>query len=106
MNGNNFRITTDYILELLDVLSGNYYTVWLCGQAGAVQLRVALEPDETGVALEIDPRFFPSGNENSNYRVKQGLLQLLNVDTGLFHTIFITGVGNSIAISISQEGEN
>lgn len=102
---NNFRITTDYIFELFDEISEQFYEIWVSGQDGFAQLRFAENPDTTGVALDIDPRNFPLGNDNSNYRVKYGMLQILNVDTNKFHTIFINGIGNSIEISISQIGE-
>lgn len=105
MANNNFRITTDYIFELLDTISEQYYKVWVVGQDGVAQLRLADNPDTTSVAIDIDPRNFPLGNDNSNYRVKYGVFQIYNVDTNKYHTIFINRTENRIDVSISQIGE-
>lgn len=101
----NFRITTDYIFELYDVKTNKFYKVWVAGEDGHAQLRKDVNPDEDGVALDIDPRVFPSGNIGSNYRVKNNILQIYNVDTHKYHSIFISGNRQRTAISILPNGE-
>ena len=102
----NFRITTDYIFELYDTNTGEFYQCWIGGEDGAAAIKIASVPDTEGVAIEITAKYIPDGNENSNYRIISSVLQIYNVDTQKYHTIFITGNEKRTAFSISPNGYN
>lgn len=102
----NFRITTDYIFELYDTNTGKFYKCWIEGEDGAAAIKIASVPDTEGVAIEITAKCIPDGNENSNYRITSSVLQIYNVDTQKYHTIFITGNEKRTAFSISPNGYN
>lgn len=101
----NFRITTDYIFELYDVDTNSYYSCWVEGQDGSAAIKISQVADTSGVAIEITSSNIPDGNESSNYRIKSGILQIYNIDTKKYHTIFIIGDSSRTAVSISQIGE-
>ena len=104
-NNSNFRITTDYIFELYDVDTDSYYSCWVEGQDGYAVIKISEVADTSGVAIEITSNNIPDGTDSSNYRTKSGMLQIYNVDTKKYHTIFITGDSSRTAVSISQTGE-
>lgn len=102
----NFRVTTAYIFELLNVTDNNFYQIWAQGQDGKVKIRVATSPDLDGVALEFEIDSFPVGGPNSNYRINtDNVFQLYNVTTNLYYTIFIGGTKENPSLDIAQEGE-
>lgn len=101
----NFRITTDYILELFDVSTNNYFKIWIAGNDGSAALKIDSIADTTSVALNITTKAIPNGNENSNYRVVSSLLQIYNVDTAKWHTIFTVESEDRTAFAIIPTGE-
>lgn len=106
----NFRVTTEYILELLNVSDGNFYSLFVSGSDGAVKLEIADSPDVDSEELEWNYILFqlpePPAGSNSNYRKKDdGTLQLFNTTTAKWHTIFIGGTKNNPQLSVAAEGE-
>lgn len=104
LDDSNFRITTDYAFELINVDDGNFYKVLI---AGADYPSVVLEstPDLTGTRLDFASNDFPSGGFD-NYRVNDiGYFQLKNMETGLWHSICIGGTSESPAIMVESIGQ-
>lgn len=98
----NCRITTDLTFEVFDVSLLQWYPIYIKGKFQPA-LVLGDEPDLTGEALIINKDNFVTVGAK-NYRVSGGNLQILNVDTGLWHTIFI-GDPDNPKISISQVGQ-
>lgn len=95
LDNSNFRITTSYIFELLNVTDQNFYMLWCVGAGNSVSVKVSTQPDVISEALQFDIDNFPNGNIDSNYRFnKFGIFQLYNVDTELWHSIYIVKSGN------------
>lgn len=94
----NFRITTDYVLELLNVSTGKYHSIWIKTIDGKNSFYISDMADTTSKELEYDYSYgvLPSPPKNistSNYRIgNQGILELLNPKTGLYYKIGITGL--------------
>lgn len=106
----NFRVTTEYILELLNVSDGNFYSLFVSGSDGAAKLEIADSPDVDSEELEWNYILFqlpePPVGSNSNYRKKDDqTLQIYNITTAKWHTLFIGGTKNNPQLSIAQEGE-
>ena len=104
----NFRITqTDYIFELFNPLDEKYYKAWVSGSIGTPVLCLATSPDLDGVAIEFDKGDVPEGGlSSSNYRITvNNVFQLKNVDTGLWHTLYINGEAGHVAFAIALTGE-
>lgn len=109
----NFRVTTDYQLEIADSSSTtNYYLIWVKGTAmDLTRLMIATTPDTTSVALvyPFSSRQLPTPPAtaaNANYRLKEeSILQILNVDTNLWHTLYINNNESNPTLSVAQEGE-
>lgn len=106
----NFRVTTEYILELLNVSDGNFYSFFASGVDGNVKLNIACAPDISSQELDWNYILFqlpePPVGSNSNYRKKDDqTLQIYNITTAKWHTLFIGGTKNNPQLSIAQEGE-
>lgn len=103
----NCRITTDLIFEMFDVSLEQWFPVYIKG-LNQPKLCLGDEPDLTGVPLKINPNNFTTVGAK-NYRVSGGYFQILNVDTNMWHTIWVEAdeeSGNSNPkISISQIGQ-
>lgn len=107
----NFRVTTNYVLELLNITDGNFYSFFASGADGAAKLKISSDPDLGSEELEWNYILYqlpePPSGVNSNYRKKDdGTLQIYNTQTGKWHTLFIGGQKNNPQLSISQEGED
>lgn len=106
LDNSNFRITTDYIFELLNVTDSSFYKIWASGGDGYARITIANVPDTTSVRLNFRIDNFPDGNDNSNYRIKSsGEFQLYNVDTGLWHSVWVGGTKANPTLELLQEGE-
>lgn len=106
---NNFRVTTNYILELLNTDDDLYYQFWVAGQDGKAQLVIASTPDTASEEIDwdysIDQLPIPPDGEEQNYRIESQILQIYNVDTTKWHTLYITGEDGNPSLSISEDGE-
>jgi hypothetical protein len=92
----NFRITTDYVLEIYNSDTESYYPIWVGETDGKAYIEVSSEADTTSSELFWDyvnnqlPNPSESEQETSNYRITEvQALQLLNPTTGKYHTINI-----------------
>lgn len=107
----NFRITTDYILQIFNVTTQGFHTIWVAGEDGKATLQSAKNADSTSTELDWDYQVFqlpdpPLDSTTTNYRkTNNNVLQLLNVDTKKWHTLFISGNKNNPKFSISKQGE-
>ena len=105
----NFRVTSAYILELLNTDDNQYYQFWASGQDGKARINVASVPDTTTAVLDWDYAAFqlpiPPEEEEQNYRIIGQTLQIYNVDTTKWHTLYISGEQGNPALSISMDGE-
>ena len=110
MANKNFRITTDYVFEIINVYDNNYYPVWISG-AVVPTLVVASSPDTTSTELNWDyvVDFIPtppeSASETTNYYIDYSQkLYLINVDTGKWHLVSIEGDEDNPQLLISTQG--
>ena len=46
----NFRITTDYVLQIFNVTTQEYHTIWMGELNGEKYIEVSPEPDTTSMA--------------------------------------------------------
>lgn len=107
----NFRITTNYVFQVINVYDNNYYTVWISGVDNPV-LNIASTPDTTSTALDWDyvVDFLPippaSASDTTNYQVDYAQqFYIINVDTGKWHLISIDGTESNPTLLISSEGK-
>ena len=108
----NFRITTSYVFEIFNTDTGLFHQVWIEGEEGKAKIALAKEGDTSQEVLDWDfakdqiPNVPIEFSEFSNDRVNDdNELQLLNVTTEKFHTLYIGGDADKPTLSISQEGE-
>ena len=105
-DNSNFRVTTDYVFELINVTDNNFYPIWVKGPVGHPQLTVSSTPDTTSEALEFAIDNFPSGGPNGNYRINDdNVFQLYNITTDLFHSVYIGGTKENPTLVLAEEGE-
>lgn len=104
----NFRITTDYILQIFNVTTQGYHTIWMGELNGEKYIEVSPEPDTTSIALEWDfiINQFPSPSDfkatTSNYTISDGgVLQLLNPNTNQYYSIDIVFSKNNPIFNIN-----
>lgn len=110
MANKNFRITTNYVFEVINVYDNQYYPVWLSG-AVSPTLVLASNPDTTSTELDWDyvVDFLPippeSAEDTTNYYIDYSQqFYLLNVDTGKWHLVSIDGSASNPTLLISEEG--
>lgn len=105
--GENIRITTDYVFEVLNVDNGGFYPIWIKGDEGTLQIAWFDTPDTTGVAMELPNGQIPAGTGNSNYRIdSNGNFQLYNVDNEKWYNVWVKGeLGKPPQFLIYEEGE-
>ena len=89
------------MFEIYDLKLNKWFPVYIKGVIEP-KLSMSKEPDETGVAMKIEPENIIT-NGAKNYRCKGNFFQLLNIDTNLYHTIWIEDSPNP-KISISKKG--
>ena len=100
----NCRITTDLVFEIFDVKLNKWFPIFVRGNENP-KISMDDKPDETGIAMKIEAdNFITIGAKN--YRVNSSYFQLLNVDTGKYHTIWVDETDeNNPTISISKQGD-
>lgn len=107
----NFRVTTEFVLQLFNVTTQSYHSIWVSGQDGSATLNSSEYGDSTSEALEWDYQVYqlpdpPLNSTSTNYRKNNNnVLQLLNVDTNKWHTLFISGGINNPTFSIAKIGD-
>lgn len=108
----NFRITTDYILQIFNDTTQSYHSIWIGERNGKYCIEVAADSDTTSVALDWNyanqqlPNPSKEQQATSNYRITEfQSLQLLNPTSGKYHTINITFSKNNPLFNVG-EGED
>lgn len=111
----NFRITTDYVLELYCVDDGLFHKIWIEQNGeGNSALFVATDADTTSKEIE-DWNYikyqFPSPPESAkdttNYNIDYNqTIRILNITTGLWHVVSIGGSADSPTFEIAKNGDN
>ncbi len=109
---NNFRVTTDYILEFLNSTDSLYYSIWIKGNDGNPTIYVSEEADTTSTEIDWDyvnfqlPVPIDDYLESSNYRITEdGSIQIKNTENNLYYTIYIYGTDTNPYILIGKYGE-
>jgi len=111
MANQNFRITTNYVLELIRAENGLFYKVIVSGEDGNPTLAVStVSSSEQELEWEYSTDMLPKVPEDfygtSNYRTgRDQTLYILNETTGLWHKLLIGGTESNPALSISKNGE-
>lgn len=104
-DNSNFRITTEYVFQLINVDNQLFYTIGCDGPDGKVTLVAANDADITSERLDFNIDSIPSGG-TANYRINaDNVFQLLNYTTKLWHTVFVEGTASNPTLAISQTGE-
>lgn len=110
MAGENFRITTDYELQIKNLTTLGFYSIWVSGEDGNSMINIAVTADTTSTEIDWDytknqiPEV-PSEVSTNNYRMTPyNEIQLKNTDTGLWHSLYAKEENNSNLV-ISKYGE-
>lgn len=111
----NFRITTDYVLELYCVDDGLFHKIWIeQDRDGNPTLGIAKEADTESEAIEdwdFTKNQFPtppeSAKNTTNYNVDYSqIIRILNTTTGLWHVVSVGGDLDNPTFEIAKNGDN
>lgn len=101
----NFRVTSDGLFQLYNPDTGLWNTPWISGDGESARMVMSSSGTSGGSAVPIDPYNFPNGGDGSNFRVRENVFSLYNVDTGKWHRLEVWGADGAAQFQISKEGE-
>lgn len=108
----NFRVTTDYVLELYCIDDGLFHKVWISGDDGNPTLEIDLKADTESLELNYPYSIYQlpippdSAKDTANYNVDYSqILRILNTTTGLWHTVSVGGDSANPTFKIAKNGD-
>lgn len=94
--GGSWRINNQNQLQFYNPITESWYTLFVTGTVGAETLAIG-EADVSNADMCGYMETNPSGG---SWRVSNGNLQFYNPTTGLWHTLFVTGMAGIESLTI------